>query len=80
MKVAIIGAGNVGTALATALTRAGHKVTITARDPKHATKAAGSSGASAGASNASAVDQADVVITAVPATSIGEVAAFRDHG
>jgi len=40
MKVAIIGAGNVGTALATALTRAGHKVTITARDPKNASKAA----------------------------------------
>ena len=75
MKVAIIGAGNVGTALATALTRAGHKVTITARDPNHATKAAESSGADAGASNAEAVDQADVVITAVPATSIGEVAA-----
>lgn len=75
MKVAIIGAGNVGTALATALTRAGHKVTITARDPKHATKAAESSGADAGASNAAAVDQADVVITAVPATSIAEVAA-----
>jgi 8-hydroxy-5-deazaflavin:NADPH oxidoreductase len=75
MKVAIIGAGNVGTALATALTRAGHKVTITARDPKHASKAAESSGASAGASNASAVDQADVVITAIPATAIDEVAA-----
>ena len=45
MKVAIIGAGNVGTALAAALTRAGHKVTITARDPKHATKAAESTGA-----------------------------------
>lgn len=75
MKVAIIGAGNVGTALATALTRAGHKVTITARDPNHATKAADSSGARVGTSNAEAVDQADVVITAVPATSIGEVAA-----
>jgi NADPH-dependent F420 reductase len=75
MKVAIIGAGNVGTALATALTRAGHKVTITARDPKHATKAAESSGADAGSSNAAAVDEADVVITAVPATSIAEVAA-----
>jgi len=75
MKVAIIGAGNVGTALATALTRAGHKVTITARDPQHATKAAESSGANAGSSNAAAVDQADVVITAIPATSISEVAA-----
>ena len=75
MKVAIIGAGNVGTALATALTRAGHKVTITARDPNNATKAAESSGADAGSSNAAAVDQADVIITAVPATSIAEVAA-----
>lgn len=75
MKVAIIGAGNVGTALATALTRAGHNVTITARDPKHATKAAASSGASTAASNAAAAEQADVVITAVPATSIRDVAA-----
>ena len=75
MKVAIIGAGNVGTALATALTRAGHKVTITARDPKNASKAAESTGASAASSNAAAVDQADVVIAAVPASSISEVAA-----
>lgn len=75
MKVAIIGAGNVGTALATALTRAGHNVTITARDPKNASKAAASSGASTAASNAAAVEQADVVIAAVPATSIRDVAA-----
>jgi len=75
MKVAIIGAGNVGTALATALTRAGHNVTITARDPNNAAKAAQSSGARAGASNATAVEQADVVIAAIPATSIAEVAA-----
>jgi 8-hydroxy-5-deazaflavin:NADPH oxidoreductase len=75
MKVAIIGAGNVGTALATALTRAGHNVTITARDPKHATKAAAASGATAVSSNAAAVESADVVITAVPATSIRDVAA-----
>lgn len=75
MKVAIIGAGNVGTALATAMTRAGHNVTITARDPNNASKAAESSGAVAGSSNAAAVDAADVVIAAVPATSIEEVAA-----
>ena len=31
MKIAIIGAGNVGRALATSLTRAGHDVTIAAR-------------------------------------------------
>ena len=75
MKVAIIGAGNVGTALATALTRAGHNVTITARDPRHATKAAEQSGASTAPSNAAAAESADVVIAAVPATSIREVAA-----
>jgi 8-hydroxy-5-deazaflavin:NADPH oxidoreductase len=75
MKVAIIGAGNVGTALATALTRAGHTVTITARDPQHATKAAEMSGATTAPTNAAAADQADVVITAVPATSIRDVAA-----
>src|SRR5262245_9128062 len=75
MKVAIIGAGNVGTALATALTRAGHKVTITARDPEHASKAAKTSGATTAPSNAAAADQADVIITAVPATSMRDVAA-----
>jgi 8-hydroxy-5-deazaflavin:NADPH oxidoreductase len=75
MKVAIIGAGNVGTPLATALTRAGHNVTITARDPEHASKAAASSGAATAPSNAAAAGSADVVIAAVPATSIPEVAA-----
>jgi NADPH-dependent F420 reductase len=75
MKVAIIGAGNVGKALATALTGAGHKVTITARDPAHAKTAAASSGASAEESNASAARSADVIIAAVPASSLAEVAA-----
>lgn len=75
MKVAIIGAGNVGKALATALSQAGHKVTITARDPKHATLAAESTGATAAASNAAAAKTADVVIAAVPAASLAEVAA-----
>lgn len=75
MKVAIIGAGNVGTALATALTRAGHNVTITARDPEKASDAARATGASAAATNAAAVDGADVVIAAVPASSLAELAA-----
>ena len=75
MQVAIIGAGNVGTALATALTRAGHTVTITARDPKHAAKAAETSGASTAPTNVSAVESADLVITAVPSTSMRELAA-----
>lgn len=75
MQIAIIGAGNVGTALASALTRAGHKVTITARDPNHASKAAQASGAESGTSNVSAATAADVVIAAVPASSLAELAA-----
>ena len=36
MKVAVIGAGNVGKALATSITRAGHQVTISASTPQNA--------------------------------------------
>ena len=36
MKVTIIGAGNVGKALGTSISRAGHDVTITAKHPEHA--------------------------------------------
>src|SRR6185503_2884378 len=45
MKVAIIGAGHVGTALATSIGRAGHEVIITSRDPEDADQAAEASGA-----------------------------------
>ena len=75
MQIAIIGAGNVGTALASALVRAGHKVTITARDPKHATASAKATGADSATSSASAARSADVVIAAVPASSLAELAA-----
>ena len=74
MKVSIIGAGNVGTALAGSLARAGHTVTITASTPEHATAAAASTGATAVATNAAAIAAADVVILAVPATSFAAIA------
>jgi NADPH-dependent F420 reductase len=66
MKVAIIGAGNVGKALATSITRAGHDVTISASSPDSARQAASAVGVQAATSNTAAVDQADVVILAVP--------------
>jgi predicted dinucleotide-binding enzyme len=75
MQIAIIGAGNVGRALATSLTRAGHDVTITAEHADHATEAARLSGATAGTSNTSAAVDAEVVVFAVPAESIGQIAA-----
>jgi NADPH-dependent F420 reductase len=66
MKVAIIGAGNVGKALGTSLSRAGHDVTISASTPQSARDAASAIGASAAASNVAAVDGAEIVILAVP--------------
>lgn len=74
MNVSIIGAGNVGTALAGSLARAGHAVTITASTPEHAATAAAATGATAVASNAAAIDGADVVILAVPATALAGIA------
>ena len=66
MKVAIIGAGHVGKALATSITRAGHDVTISASSPASAQQAASAVGAQAATSNTAAVEQADVVILAIP--------------
>jgi 8-hydroxy-5-deazaflavin:NADPH oxidoreductase len=66
MKVAIIGAGNVGKALATSITRAGHDVTLTAKNRERAAEAARQIGASTADGNAAAVADADLVILAVP--------------
>jgi 8-hydroxy-5-deazaflavin:NADPH oxidoreductase len=74
MKVAIIGAGNVGTALATSLGRAGHEVIITDRDRAEAEQAATATGARVADSNAQAAAEADVVIPAVGMNAIEEVA------
>ena len=55
MDIAIIGAGNVGRALATSFVRAGHTVTIASRDPEDAGSVAAATGATVAASNADAV-------------------------
>ena len=75
MKIAIIGAGNVGTALATSFTRAGHDVVIASRDPEDAGGAAASSGARIATSNADAAASAELVVLAIPFTSAADVAA-----
>ena len=66
MHIAIIGAGNVGRALATSGTRAGHTVTLTAATPGKAEQVARETGARAASSNGAAVQNADVIILAVP--------------
>ena len=74
MQIAIIGAGNVGKALATSLTRAGHEVTISAAHVEHAREAATQTGATAATSNAEAAKSAQLVVLAVPATAIDQIA------
>jgi len=69
MDIAIIGAGNVGTALAGALARAGHHVTISAAHPEHASNAAAATGTDSARTNRDAIAAGDVVILAVPGTS-----------
>src|SRR5439155_15739822 len=75
MNIAIIGAGNVGGALATSSMRAGHKVTIAAKDPAHAEAKAKDAGARAARSNAEAIRDAEIVILAVPADAVDAVVA-----
>jgi 8-hydroxy-5-deazaflavin:NADPH oxidoreductase len=73
MKIAIIGSGNVGKALAGSAVRAGHDVTLTASSPENAAEAAQKTGAKSAPSNLQAVTGADIVILAIPAASASGV-------
>src|SRR5687767_6984244 len=74
MKVTIIGAGNVGKALATSITNAGHDVTLAASSPGSARAAADAIGTRSADTNARAVVGADVVILAIPYAAGAQVA------
>ena len=78
MKIAIIGTGNVGTALGGSLVRAGHEVTFAARDTDKARAVASGVGAATAASPADASRNADVIILAVPFLAAEQVAAELD--
>jgi NADPH-dependent F420 reductase len=75
MKIAIIGAGNVGGGLAAAAVKAGHDVLVSAADAASAQKTAANSGATAASNNGDAVQSADVVVLAVPGSAVAEVVA-----
>jgi NADPH-dependent F420 reductase len=75
MNVAIIGAGNVGRALASAFTRNGHTVIIASHDPEHAAAAAAATGARFAKTSAEAAAQGQVVVLAIPFQSAEDVAA-----
>jgi predicted dinucleotide-binding enzyme len=79
MKVSIIGAGNVGRAVAQSARRAGHQVTITSAGGDSATSVANETGATVASSNVAAVRDSDLVVLAVPGTALPEVEAeLRD--
>ncbi len=69
MKVAIIGCGNVGKALAGASVKAGHTVTLSATSVEKARAAALETGATATSSNAEAVAGAELVVLAIPSAA-----------
>ena len=75
MDIAIIGAGNVGTALATSFKRAGHDVVIASRDPEDAGSVAAATDSRVATSNVRAAADADLVVLAIPFSSVPDVAA-----
>lgn len=76
MRIAIIGAGNVGGAIARAASAAGLDVVVSALDPEHAQTLADSVGGQVAPSSATAVQAADIVVLAVP---FGAVEAVTDE-
>ncbi|NGY65122.1 NAD(P)-binding domain-containing protein [Lentzea sp. NEAU-D13] len=80
MRIAIIGAGNVGGGLAAAAASVGHEVTVAAAHEENAVKTAESiAGAKAASTAAAAAQGADVVVLAVPAAvATGVLASLGD--
>ncbi len=78
MKIAVIGAGNMGSAFVKQLTRVGHDVTITSRDGTKAAKVAAAYPGAKVVTAASAALGADAVVLA---TGFGDaIAALRSLG
>lgn len=66
MKIAIIGTGNVGSALGSSLVKAGHEITFAGVDPRKAAVLAASLNATSVASPLEAAAGTEVVVLAVP--------------
>lgn len=75
MKVAIIGSGNVGSAIARAAQQVDHEVTVADRASESLTALGDGLGVATATSNAAAVHGADAVVIAVPFGAVNEVAA-----
>lgn len=78
MKIIVIGAGNMGSAFVKQLTRAGHQVSVTARDAARAARVAAANPGANAVPTAGAAEGADAVVLA---TGYGDaVAALRSVG
>jgi predicted dinucleotide-binding enzyme len=75
MRIAVIGAGNVGSGFGRAAVAAGHDVVISAAHPDKARTVAAEIGAQAAENNAAAADGAQVVVLAVPGTEAPAITA-----
>lgn len=74
MKIAVIGAGAVGRAVARAVAAAGNSVVVAATNDDHAREIAAQVGGSAASSNEEAAREADLIVLAVPFQAIDQVA------
>lgn len=73
MRIAVIGAGAVGSAVARAMAGAGHSIMVTAIDDEHARAVADEAGGSVGASNEAATRETHMTVLAVPFQAIDQV-------
>jgi NADPH-dependent F420 reductase len=73
VRIAIIGVGNVGSAVARAWNAAGHTIVLSSRNPAHAEKIADELKVAAASSNAKAVQDADMVLLAVPSKAVAQI-------
>ncbi len=73
MRIAVIGAGAVGSGVAAAAAKAGHEVVLASRHPEHAAAVAGQTGARAAETAEAAADGAEMVVLAVPSLAVASV-------
>lgn len=78
MNITLLGTGNMGSALAAQLTRAGHSLRVVGRDPAKAEALAAANPGAVAATPANALDGSDVVIVATGYTDA--VPALRSLG
>ncbi len=79
MKIAILGTGSVGAALARSIRRTGQDVTVSSTNRSAAQELAGEVGARLAETNAEAVSGAELVILAVPTGVVASVVGELGH-